>query len=84
MIRQEIYAMSYQLPTSIQQIVDLKMSTGLYPSQEQLLITALASLDDYEQTVRDIRESIADEAAGRVKSLADADREIRSKLGFSL
>jgi hypothetical protein len=82
MIGQEVHAMSYQLTTSVQHLVDLKMSTGLYPSQEQLLLTALGALDDYEETIRDIRESMADEAAGRTMLLSDADREIRQKLGF--
>lgn len=74
--------MSYQLPTSVQQIIDLKMSTGIYPSQEQLLITALRSLEGFEQSVQGIRESMADEAAGRVISLQDADLSIRQKLDF--
>lgn len=75
--------MSYQLPVNIQQIIDLKMSTGIYESQDQLLLEALNSLDDFEQTVADIQEGIEDEAAGRVKSIAEVDREIRRELGFS-
>jgi Arc/MetJ-type ribon-helix-helix transcriptional regulator len=75
--------MSYQLPVSIQQIIDLKMSTGIYESQDSLLLEALNSLDDFEQSVADIQEGIEDEAAGRVKSIAEVDREIRQELGFS-
>jgi predicted transcriptional regulator len=64
-------------------LIDTKMSTGLYASQDQLLRKALQALDDYEESVADIRAGMEDEAAGRTLSIAEADREIRQTLGFS-
>lgn len=75
--------MSYQLPSEVQRLIDLKMATGIYATPDQLLVTALNALDDYEEAVSDIREGMEDEAAGRTMSLADADRQIRDELGFS-
>lgn len=75
--------MSYELPADVQHLIDTKMSTGIYASQDQLLRKALECLDDYEDAVADIRAGMEDEAAGRTLSIAEADREIRQSLGFS-
>jgi predicted transcriptional regulator len=79
----EVLAMSYQMPPNIQQLIDHKMATGLYATQDQLLLQALQSLDDYEEAVADIREGMEDELAGRTISLAEAEREIRQELGLT-
>ena len=75
--------MSYQIPPNVQQLIDVKMSTGMYESQDQLLLEALNALDDFEDAVADIREGMEDELAGRVRSIAEVDREIRQELGFT-
>ena len=74
--------MSNQLPPSVQSLIDVKMSTGIYESQEQLLLEALHALDDFEESIADIREAMEDELAGRVKTIAEADREMRQELEF--
>jgi hypothetical protein len=75
--------MSYRIPANVQQLIDVKMSTGLYESQEQLLLEALQALDDYEDAVADIKAGMEDEIAGRVRPIAEIDREIRQELGFT-
>lgn len=75
--------MSYSISPNVQQLIDLKMATGVYATQDQLLLCALQSLDDYEEAVADIREGMEDELAGRTISLADAEREIRQELGLT-
>jgi hypothetical protein len=75
--------MAYQVPANIQSLIDLKMATGDYASQDQLLLKALRALDDYEQGVVDLKEAMEDDLAGRTISLADAEREISRELGFS-
>ena len=74
--------MSYAFPPNVQQLVDIQMSTGRYRSQDQLLEEALHLLGDYDQSVADIDAGIADEAAGRSRSLADVAADINARLGF--
>lgn len=74
--------MSYQISSSIQQIISQRMATGIYRSEEQLLTIALNKMDDYEQAVADIKEGLEDEAAGRLRSLAEVDQDLRRELGF--
>jgi Arc/MetJ-type ribon-helix-helix transcriptional regulator len=74
--------MSYQIPTNIQQIIEARMSTGLYASEDQLILAALTALDDYEEAVADIRAGLVEEEAGQTISMAEADRAIRQELGF--
>ena len=74
--------MSYPFPPDLQQLVDIQMSTGRYRSQDQLLEEALQLLGDYDQSVADIEEGIADEAAGRTRALADVATDINARHGF--
>jgi hypothetical protein len=68
--------MSYEISDSIQQIISQRMATGIYTSEEQLLMIALNKMDDYEQVVADIREGLEDERAGRVRSLPEISLEL--------
>ena len=61
--------MTYEIPAQLQSLIDQKMSTGQYASQDELLTEALHALDDYEAAVADIQEGIEDEAAGRMRPL---------------
>lgn len=63
--------MSFEVSDAIQQMISQRMATGIYASEEQLLIIALNKLDDYEQTVADIKEGLEDELAGRVRTLRE-------------
>jgi putative addiction module CopG family antidote len=75
--------MTYEIPAQLQSLIDQKMSTGQYASQDELLTEALRSLDDHEAAVADIQQGIEDEAAGRMRPLDEVDADIRQKLGFS-
>ena len=59
--------MTYEIPVQLQSLIDQKMATGQYASQDDLLVEALHALDDYEAAVADIQEGIEDEAAGRMR-----------------
>ena len=61
--------MNYEIPAQLQSLIDQKMSTGRYASQDGLLTEALHALDDYEAAVADIQQGIEDEAAGRMRPL---------------
>lgn len=74
--------MSLEVSNAVEQMISHRMATGIYASEEQLLIIALNKLDDYEQSVADIKKGLEDELAGRVRSLKDADRSLRQELGF--
>lgn len=74
--------MNYQFPPDLQQLVDIQMSTGRYLSQDQLLEQALHLLGDYDQSVADIEEGIADEAAGRTRPIADVAADVNARHGF--
>jgi Arc/MetJ-type ribon-helix-helix transcriptional regulator len=73
--------MSYGFPPEIQQLIDQNMSTGMYPSEEDVLQAALHVLSDYNATVADIREGIADYDQGRGEPLSQAMADIRRQLG---
>jgi Arc/MetJ-type ribon-helix-helix transcriptional regulator len=75
--------MPYQFPPDIQHMVDVKMASGRYRSQDELLLEALQTLNDHDQAVGDILEGIDDERAGRLRPLAEVDADIRRELGFA-
>ena len=75
--------MSYAFPPDVQHLIDLQMASGRYPSQNELLREALLALNDFDASVADIQEGMEDERAGRLRSLAEADANIRRELGFA-
>ena len=74
--------MQYPFPAEIGQLVTAQLATGKYSSENEVLLHALRTLQDYNESVVDIQDGIADEAAGRVRPLREADSDIRQKLGF--
>jgi hypothetical protein len=74
--------MSYEVSDTVQNLISQRMSTGIYTSEEQLLVLALNKLNDYEQTVADIKAGMEDERFGRMRSLSEVDRDLRQELGF--
>jgi predicted transcriptional regulator len=74
--------MSYEISNTVQSMISQRMATGIYVSEEQLLVLALNKLDDYEQTIADIKAGMDDERAGRMRSLSEVDRDLRKELGF--
>jgi Arc/MetJ-type ribon-helix-helix transcriptional regulator len=75
--------MSYSLPPEIDSLIQQKLATGSYPSEEAVLRAALSALDDHEETVAAVSQGYEDLQAGRYKSLGDADREFRKRHDIS-
>jgi Arc/MetJ-type ribon-helix-helix transcriptional regulator len=74
--------MSYPFPVAIQHLLDERMESGAYKSEDEVLVRALQSLREYDEAVADIQEGLDDEAAGRVRSLREFDAEFRQTLGL--
>lgn len=71
--------MSYSLPPDLNSLVQQKLATGSYDSEEAVLRAALSALDEQEQTVAAIQEGYDDFQAGRMRSLEEADRDFRQR-----
>ena len=63
----------------IDELIGEHLASGRYQSREDVLIEALQSLADREQTVADLERGLADEAAGRVRDASTAFAQLRSK-----
>lgn len=74
--------MQYQFPANIKQLVTAQLATGKYSSENDVLFHALRTLKEYNESVADIEDGIADEVAGRTRPLHEVDADIRQKLGF--
>jgi Arc/MetJ-type ribon-helix-helix transcriptional regulator len=75
--------MRYDFPSEIKTMIDDRLATGRYASENEVLQRALRALTEYDETVSDIQQAMYDEAAGRIRPLHDVDDEIRRKLGFT-
>ena len=80
----KVVDMSYVLSPQLMDIVQEKVASGRYQSEEQVLATALELLDDHDSAVAAIKEGLADLAAGRVRSLDEADAEFYAKYQIPL
>jgi Arc/MetJ-type ribon-helix-helix transcriptional regulator len=74
--------MKLELSEDVQQSIQRHVESGGYSSPEDVVRAAIDQLDEYEDTVSDIRQSFDDERAGRIHSLKDVDAELRKKHGF--
>lgn len=59
--------------------IDEQLATGRYRSREDVLLEALRSLSDRDQTLADIERGLDDEANGRVREVLAAFAELRTK-----
>ena len=75
--------MTYEFSEPIKTLVDERLASGKYATEDEVLLRALQTLREYDQTVADIREGMDDEAAGQLRPLLEADAEIRRNLGFA-
>lgn len=71
--------MSCSLPSELDSIIQQKLATASYCSEEAVMRAALSALDEYEETVAAISQGYDDLQAGRFQSLGDADREFRKR-----
>ena len=75
--------MSYPFPPMLDQLVREELATGAYRSEDDVLVEAMQVLRDRDEAIAGIREGLSDLDAGRVRSLADVDAELRTKHGIA-
>jgi Arc/MetJ-type ribon-helix-helix transcriptional regulator len=74
--------MTYQLPPDIDQRVQSQIALGIYQNPTEVLNDALDVLEQRNADLEAIRAGIEDEKAGRMRSLADVDRDMRQRYGL--
>jgi predicted transcriptional regulator len=74
--------MSYSFPPVLDQLVRDELATGVYRSEDEVLVEAMQALRDRDQAIAGIREGLADLEAGRVRPLCDVDAQLRTKHGI--
>lgn len=75
--------MAYPFPPMLDQLVREELATGIYRSEDDVLVEAMQALRDRDEAVAGIREGLSDLDAGRVRSLGDVDAELRTKHGIA-
>jgi len=75
--------MPYPFPPALDRLVREELATGVYHSEDELLVEAMQALRDREEAIVGIREGLADLDAGRVRLLDDVDAELRTKHGIA-
>lgn len=71
--------MPYSFPPEIDRLLQDRLSSGLYSSEDEVLLEAMLALRDRDATVAAVREGIADMEAGRVMTIEEADAEMRRR-----
>ena len=75
--------MTYQLPPDIVQRIQTQLALGIYQTPAAVLNEALDALEQRNADLEAIRAGIEVEKAGRMRSLADVDRDMREQYGLS-
>ena len=76
--------MPYQLPPDIDQRVQSQISLGIYQTPTEVLNDALDILEQRNADLESIRAGIEDEKAGRMRPLAEVDRDMRLRYNLPL
>ena len=71
--------MSYPFPPMLDRLVREELATGVYHSEDDVLVEAMQALRDRDEVIAGIREGLSDLDAGRVRLLGDVDAELRTK-----
>ena len=56
--------MAYSFPQDVQQLIDARMASGHYRSEDDVLRDALRALRDEEEDLEAVREAVAELQAG--------------------
>ena len=75
--------MSYLFPPVLERLVREELATGVYNSEDDVLVEAMQALRDRDEAIAGIREGLSDLDAGRVRPLCDVDAELRNKHGIA-
>jgi predicted transcriptional regulator len=74
--------MLYPFPPELDRLVRAELATGIYRSEDDVLVEAMQALRDRDESIAGVREGLADLDAGRVRPLGDVDAELRTKYGI--
>jgi putative addiction module CopG family antidote len=74
--------MQISLTPELDQLVQQRIATGAYRSQEEVLQAALLALEAEEQTLAAIMEGHADYEQGRYRPVEEADASFRELNGL--
>jgi hypothetical protein len=66
----------------VQSLIAAEMERRSYSSPNEVLVKAMEALIEQQQAIEGIRRGLADVKAGRVRSFAQANRELRRKYKF--
>jgi antitoxin ParD1/3/4 len=75
--------MSYVFPPELERLVQEQLATGVYASEDEVLLEAMRVLHEQDETIAGIREGLADLEAGRIRPLNAVDAELRTKHSIS-
>lgn len=74
--------MQIELPPELEPFVEQEFATGRYATREEVVVQALCWLrDERHEAVAGIKQGLADVAAGRTQSVAEAFADIRKEFG---
>ena len=71
--------MSYVLPPDLERLVREELATGVYASEDEVLLEAMRALHERDDAIAGIQEGLADLEAGLVRPLNAVDAELRTK-----
>ena len=75
--------MSYAFPPEIDRLMRERLASGLYGSEDEVLLDAMQALTERDATVAAVLEGVADMEAGRVHSLEEVDADMRQRHGIT-
>ncbi|QDT36424.1 hypothetical protein [Stratiformator vulcanicus] len=78
--------MTIELPSDVEEQINRAIASGAFTDPIQVIRTALRSMDIDDETravMEDVEASLADEAAGRTRSLDEVTADIESQRGWS-
>jgi len=71
--------MSYVFPPDLERLVREELATGVYASEDEVLMEAMQALHERDEAIAGIQEGLADLESGRVRPLNAVDAELRTK-----
>jgi putative addiction module CopG family antidote len=65
--------MSYVLPPELERLVKEELATGVYATEDEVLLEAMRALQDRDEAIAGIQKGLADLESGRVRPLNAVD-----------